>query len=68
VVLTDRDGVPVRGERGEFYRHTLAPDDNVRAVAARMTKDFRLRLRGKDGGGRSGFEHGPLRYPKIKVV
>jgi hypothetical protein len=67
VSLTDHEGTPVRDEHGKFYRHKLTPNDNVRAVAARLTKDFRLRLRGKDGVRRDGFS-GPIRYPKIKVV
>jgi hypothetical protein len=47
----------------------LAAGDIPKQIAARLTKKFRLRLRGKDGGGqRSGFEHGPLRYPRIKVI
>jgi hypothetical protein len=68
VVLTDRDGTPVRDERGKHYRHTLTPNDNPRAVAARLTKEFRGALRGKNGGRVAGFEFGPLRYPPIKVV
>jgi hypothetical protein len=67
VTLTNYDGMPVRDEYGKFYEHTLAAGDIPKQIAARLTKKFRLRLRGKDGG-RSGFEHGPLRYPKIKVV
>jgi hypothetical protein len=68
VVLTNRDGVPVRDERGKHYRHTLAPNDNPRQIAARMTKEFRSALRGKAGAPLAGFEYGPLRYPPIKVV
>ena len=68
VVLTNRDGAPVRDERGKSYRHTLAPNDNPRQIAARMTKQFRSALQGKNGGRVAGFEPGPLRYPPIKVV
>ena len=67
VTLTDHEGTPVRDEHGKYYRQKLTPDDE-RRIAARLTKDFRLRLRGKDGGRKSGFEAGPIRYPKIKVV
>jgi hypothetical protein len=67
VLLTDRDGTPVRDERGKFYRHLLEPNDNPRAIAARMTKEFRSMLRGKDGGRRDGFS-GPIHYPKVKYV
>jgi hypothetical protein len=66
VVLTDRDGVPVRDERGKSYRHVLEPHDHPRAIAARLTKQFRSALRGNDQR-RDGFS-GPIRYPKIKVV
>jgi hypothetical protein len=68
VVLTDRDGAPVRGERGESYRHTLTPSDDERQIAARLTKQFRSALRGKAGAPLAGFEYGALRYPPIKVV
>jgi hypothetical protein len=68
VVLTNRDGAPVKDERGKSYRHTLAPNDNERQIAARMTKEFRSALQGKNGGRVAGFEPGPLRYPPIKVV
>jgi hypothetical protein len=66
VVLTDRTGVPVRDERGKHYRHVLTPNDNPRAIAARMTKEFRSALRAKDQR-RDGFS-GPIHYPKIKVL
>jgi hypothetical protein len=68
VVLTNHEGTPVRDEHGRFYRHKLTPSDNERQIAARLTKKFRLMLRGKDGGRLAGFEFGPLRYPPIKVV
>ena len=67
VSLTDHDGIPVRDEHGKYYRAKLTPDDE-RRIAARLTKDFRLRLRGKDGGRKSGFESGPIIYPRIKVI
>jgi hypothetical protein len=68
VTLTDQAGDPVRDEHGKLYKHTLAPNDNPHAVAAGLTKSFRLRLRGKDGGRVAGFETGPLRYPKIVTI
>lgn len=75
VTLTDHDGTPVRDEHGKYYRQKLVPTEDKeiatreeRQAASRLTKDFRLRLRGKDGGRKSGFEAGPIRYPKIKVI
>lgn len=68
VTLTTQDGIPVRDEYGKLYKHTLAAGDIPKQMAARLTKGFRLKLRGKDGGRLAGFEPGPLRYPPIKVV
>ena len=68
VTLTTQDGIPVRDEYGKLYKHTLVAGDIPKQIAARMTKTFRLKLRGKDGGRVAGFEPGPLRYPPIKVV
>jgi hypothetical protein len=68
VVLTNHEGTPVRDDRGKLYRRTVTPNDPERQVAARMTKEFRSALRGKDGGHVDGFEYGPLRYPKIVTI
>jgi hypothetical protein len=62
VVLTNHEGTPVRDDRGKLYRRAVTPKDPERQVAARMTKEFRSALRGKDGVRQSGFEYGPLRY------
>jgi hypothetical protein len=68
VILTTQDGIPVRDEYGKLYKHTLVTGDIPKQIAARLTKSFRLKLRGKDGGHVDGFAYGPLRYPPIKVV
>jgi hypothetical protein len=68
VTLTTQDGIPVRDEYGKLYKHTLAAGDIPKQLAARLTKNFRLKLRGKHGGHVDGFAYGPLRYPPIKVV
>jgi hypothetical protein len=68
VVLTNHEGTPVRDDRGKLYRRAVTPNDPERQVAARMTKEFRSALRGKDGGHVAGFEYGPLRYPKIVTI
>jgi hypothetical protein len=68
VVLTNHEGTPVRDDRGKLYRRAVTPNDPERQVAARMTKEFRSALRGKDGGRVAGFEYGPLRYPKIVTI
>ena len=68
VILTTQDGIPVRDEYGKLYKHTLVTGDIPKQIAARLTKNFRLKLRGKDGGRLAGFEPGPLRYPKIVTI
>ena len=66
--LTTQDGIPVRDEYGKLYKHTLVTGDIPKQIAARLTKSFRLKLRGKDGGHVDGFAYGPLRYPKIVTI
>jgi hypothetical protein len=68
VTLTTQDGIPVRDEYGKLYKHTLVTGDVPKQIAARLTKNFRLKLRGKGGGHKAGFEPGPLRYPKIVAI
>ena len=68
VTLTTQDGIPVRDEYGKLYKHTLVTGDIPKQIAARLTKSFRLKLRGKDGGHVDGFAYGPLRYPKIVTI
>jgi len=64
VTLTDRQGVPVRDGDGNVYKKKVEHGDTAKAVAARMTKNLRLSLRGKDGRV-GGFDRGPLVYPKL---
>ena len=66
VQLTDRQGNPVRDQHGKLYTRKLEKGDIAKAIAARLTKDFRLMLRGKDGRV-NGFDR-PIRYPKLVVV
>ena len=66
VTLTDRAGNPVRDQHGKLYTRKLEKGDVAKALAARLTKDFRLMLRGKDGKIQ-GFT-GPIRYPRLVVV
>jgi hypothetical protein len=68
VILTDQGGIPIRDEYGKLYKHTLVTGDIPKQIGARLTKSFRLKLRGKDGGRVAGFEPGPLRYPKIVAI
>jgi hypothetical protein len=68
VTLTTQDGIPVRDEYGKLYKHTLVTGDIPKQIAARLTKSFRLKLQGKNGGRVAGFETGPLRYPKIVTI
>jgi hypothetical protein len=66
VTLTDRQGNPVRDQHGKAYTRKIANGDSPKTIAARLTKDFRLMLRGKDGRV-NGFDR-PIRYPKLVVV
>jgi hypothetical protein len=66
VTLTDRQGNPVRDQHGKLYTKKIANGDSARTIAARMTKDFRSMLRGKDGRV-SGFT-GPIVYPKFGIA
>ena len=66
VTLTDRQGVPVRDQHGKAYTKKIANGDSGKTIAARMTKDFRLMLRGKDGRV-NGFDR-PIKYPPLVVV
>ncbi len=65
VRLTDRDGNPVRDHHGKLYSKPIANGDSAKQIAARLTKDFRSVLRGKDNQP-SGFS-GPINYPKPKT-
>jgi len=64
VTLTDRDGNPAGEETGRKFTHKLAPGENARAVACKLTKELRLLLRGNSAPV-AGFE-GPIIYPKLK--
>ena len=66
VTLTDRTGNPVRDQHGKLYTRKIANGDSPKTIAARMTKDFRSMLRGKDGRV-SGFDR-PIQYPKFGMA
>jgi hypothetical protein len=61
VILVHRDGQIARDDRGKVYKQKLAPGDIAKGIAARLTKQLRLSLRGKHTRVQ-GFA-GPLRYP-----
>jgi hypothetical protein len=65
VTLTDRHGNPVKDQHGKAYTKKIANGDSAKTIAARLTKDFRLMLRGKERV--DGFDR-PIRYPKLVVV
>ena len=46
------------------FTHKLAPGEDERAVACKLTKELRLLLRGNSAPV-AGFE-GPINYPKLK--
>src|SRR5262245_7577149 len=62
VTMTAPDGEPAVDEHGKTYTHKLAPGDEPAVIAARLTKQLRLALRGKSGAP-GGFS-GPLNYPR----
>ena len=64
VALTDREGNPAGEETGRKFTHKLAPDEDARAVACKLTKELRLLLRGNSAPP-AGFE-GQIDYPKLK--
>jgi hypothetical protein len=66
VHLTDRQGNPVRDHNGKLYSRKLEAGDTAKAVAGRLTKDFRYMLRGKDIRV-NGFDR-PSRHPKERWV
>jgi hypothetical protein len=65
------DGTPAQDPTGKRYVFKLEPPTNTFADAEihakRLTKDFRIALRGgrpAGFGGPSGSHRGPIRYPK----
>jgi hypothetical protein len=61
VTMTDPKGEPATDGEGRTYTRKLAPNDDARVIAGRLTKELRLALRGKSNAP-SGFG-GPLNYP-----
>jgi hypothetical protein len=66
VTLTDRHGNPVRDDEGKTYVRKLGDGDNAHVIAGRLTKEFRLALRGKNKMS-AGFG-GQIKYPKLGIV
>jgi hypothetical protein len=74
VTMTDASGNPAEDGAGKQYRHKLAPHEDARAIACRMTKELRNALR--RGAPPAGFGSGtslnnfgsPIQYPKTKYV
>jgi hypothetical protein len=63
VTLCDRQGVAVRDQHGRTHERKPGPNETPHQVAARLTKQLRLVLLGKDED-RVGFR-APLKYPKV---
>jgi hypothetical protein len=51
---------------GKTYSRKLEQDDSAKAVAGRLTKEFRLVLLGKTNSA-AGFSR-PIQYPKSGIV
>jgi hypothetical protein len=66
VILTDREGNPAPDGDGKFYKQKLADGQNPKVITARMTRELRTALRGKNAPV-NGFD-GPIRYPKSYFV
>jgi hypothetical protein len=65
VRLTDRDGHIVRDHNGRTYQKKITNGDTPKQIAARLTKEMRSILRGKDSAV-SGFSD-PINYPKPRT-
>ena len=66
VTLTDREGNPAGEETGRKFTHKLAPGEDARAIACKLTKELRLALRGTSAPV-AGFD-GEINYPKVKYI
>ena len=66
VTLTDREGNPAGEETGRKFTHMLAPGEDTRAVACKLTKELRLALL-DNSAPVAGFE-GKINYPKVKYI
>jgi hypothetical protein len=66
LTMTDKDGGPAEDATGRRYTHRLAPNEDKRAVASRMTKELREAFRSKSESV-AGFS-GKINYPKRAVV
>jgi hypothetical protein len=71
LTMTCPKGEPAIDMTGKTYTHKLAPNDDARVIAGRLTKQLRSALRGDRpkgfGGSGSGF-NGPLNYPRSGIV
>jgi hypothetical protein len=65
LTMTDKDGRPAEDATGKRYVHRLAPKEDERAVAIKMTKELREALRSKSEPV-AGFS-GKINYPKRAV-
>ena len=64
--MTDPAGEPATDEHGKIYTHKLAPGDDAYVIAARLTNELRLALRGKSSAP-AGFDR-PLNYNNNGIV
>ena len=66
VMLTDHLGIPVRDRDGKAYSKKLEADEDPRAVAGRLTKQFRTARRGEKGQD-ANFNR-QIVYPKSGIA
>jgi hypothetical protein len=65
VTLTDRDGNTLHDPEGRDYVKALDKGDNPRQVAALLLRRFRTKM---NGSRVTGFDPGPLKYPRLGKI
>jgi hypothetical protein len=66
LTMTDAAGKPAEDETGRRYTHMLGPNDDPRAIAARLTRELRKAFRGSEAP-KAGFE-GKIPYRKLGLA
>ena len=67
LTMTDKDGRPVAGPKGETYSQKL-DGESAHLIAARMTRKIRLALEGQGKPGTVAGFNRKLVYPKIGIA
>jgi hypothetical protein len=67
LTMTDQQGGPAESIEGKRYTRKLAPGEDPRPVARRLTKEIRLALRGDTSAPKAGFGE-KLVYPRLGKI